>query len=257
MHWDHHQSGEGRREKKKKNSQMPLHFNFFQCGSFLISLYLPHVVKKAKGRTGSHLLLHKSRPILKWGSWSSKKTKQKKKKEKKKRQFPQLLLSMPLPSITAMYGSKVVLSCHVFMWLSSLQKKQEENSNPGHFALAVTDINQKEGEGRWELLTSESFPCIFLAFVCSLSMCEGKVSVLDHVLEMMEKKQRRKLVTGIFRDYSNILFNKQPCLIEHETTYQGWTINIQPLQCSPVKHEVCECKEAFLAGWVISSLKEQ
>lgn len=52
--------------KEKKTKQ---NTNFtaasFQCGSFLVTLYLPHGVKKAKGSSESDLLLNKCRPILK------------------------------------------------------------------------------------------------------------------------------------------------------------------------------------------------
>lgn len=81
----------------------------------------------------------------------------------------------------------VYFSCHVLM--SSLEK-QIRKTNPGHSTLAVIDKLQKRrrGANRWGILTSKWFPCFVLAFVCPLSMCEGEVSVLDHVLETTEKR---------------------------------------------------------------------
>lgn len=141
-HWDHHHL-----RKKKITNFTAFQFSFqsFQCGSFLMTLYLPHGVKKAKGRTESHLLLHKSRPILKWGSWSSKKTNLL--LNRQKAIFPNYYDPCSSPSNTALYQN-LYFSCHVFHVTVQLTKKEEENSNPGHFALAVTDKLQTRRRGK-------------------------------------------------------------------------------------------------------------
>lgn len=137
------------KKKKKFTNFTAFQFSFqnFQCGSFLMTLYLPHGVKKAKGRTESHLLLHKSRPILKWGSWSSKK---KIYSLTDKRQYsPTITIhAAPHPTLHCM-DQNLYFSCHVFHVTVQLTKKEEEeNSNPGHFALAVTDKLQTRRRGK-------------------------------------------------------------------------------------------------------------
>lgn len=62
-----------------------------------------------------------------------------KKKKEKKGNIPNYYYPCRSPSNTALYGSKVVLFMSCFHVTVQLTKKEEENSNPGHFALAVTD----------------------------------------------------------------------------------------------------------------------
>lgn len=52
--------------------------------------------------------------------------------------FPNYYDPCSSPSNTALYQN-LYFSCHVFHVTVQLTKKEEENSNPGHFALAVTD----------------------------------------------------------------------------------------------------------------------
>lgn len=136
--------------KKKKITNFTA-FNFFSVWFFLMVIYLPHGVKKAKGRTESHLLLYKSRPIQKWGSWSSKKKKKNTQKEKStlkqtEGNILQLLWSILLPIQHCLVRIKT-FNVMFFMLLPSF-KKTEENSNPGHFALAVTDKLQMRRRGK-------------------------------------------------------------------------------------------------------------
>lgn len=97
-------------------------FQSFQCGSFLMTLYLPHGVKKAKGRTESHLLLHKSRPILKWGSWSSKRKNLL--LNRQKAIFPNYYDPCSSPSNTALYGLKLALFMSCFSCNCPAYKKR-------------------------------------------------------------------------------------------------------------------------------------
>lgn len=70
-------------------------------------------------------------------------------------------------------------------WLFLTQKKKEKKpSTP--FTHHSSSISLISGRG---ILTSKGFPfpCVFLASVSPLPMCEGQVSILDHVLRRKHK----------------------------------------------------------------------
>ncbi len=66
------------------------------------------------------------------------------------------------------------------------QKREKKTSTPfTHHSSSITLIS---GRG---ILTSNGFPCVFLASVSPLPMCEGQVSILDHVLQRKHKQCQR------------------------------------------------------------------
>lgn len=64
-----------------------------------------------------------------------------------------------------------------FSYSEEEKRRKKKTSTPfTHHSSSITLIS---GKG---ILTSKGFPCVFLASVSPLPMCEGQVSILDHVL---------------------------------------------------------------------------
>lgn len=111
---------------------------FSQCDSFLITLYLPHGVKKAKGRTWVSPTVTQIQTNLKMRNLFLNRQK--------------AIFHNYSDSCCSQHCNVNLKTCtfNVMFSCNCPAYKKEENSNPGHFTLAVTDKLQMRRENRWE-----------------------------------------------------------------------------------------------------------
>lgn len=78
--------------------------------------------------------------------------------------------------------------------------------HPLYAPFFINNFNYNGGGGRGGILTSKWFLCVFLASVCPFPMCEGQVSILDHMLWIArEKKINNETIILNINYYKSVL----------------------------------------------------
>lgn len=162
MYWNHYW------KKQKTKTKQQIFFSVVH--SWWLYTY-PAGLKRQKGSTESHLLLKKCRPILKWASKSS----------------PYPLIDKRQYFQTNLIRAALIVLQHCQPWIKNVIfyvmfscycppykiTKQKNLTRVTPHYLWLIHFKWEGGDGKWEFLTSKRFPCVFLAFVCPLPMCEG------------------------------------------------------------------------------------